>query len=52
LNIIEMNQAFIVAAYSVTWVVILGYLARLGRKSARSRGAYQRMAAREGGSPR
>jgi CcmD family protein len=52
LNAIEMNQTFIVAAYAVTWVVILGYLARLGRKSARSRAAYHRMAGGEGGSAR
>ena len=40
---IEWNQAFIVAAYSVTWVVILGYLARLVRKGSRARAGYDRM---------
>ena len=38
-----MNQAFIIAAYSVTWVVILGYLAVLARKGARARAEYERM---------
>ena len=29
MNTIAYNQAFITAAYAVTWVVILGYLVRL-----------------------
>jgi CcmD family protein len=45
-----MNQTFITAAYVVTWLVIIGYLARLGRKSARSRAEYDRMAGEGGGS--
>ena len=40
---IEWNQTFIVAAYSVTWVVILGYLARLVRKGSHARAEYDRM---------
>ncbi len=36
------NLSFIVAAYSVTWVVLLGYLFRLVRKSARARAEYER----------
>ena len=44
MNAIEMNQTFIIAAYAVTWVVILGYLARLGRKTRRSLREYRRIA--------
>ena len=29
MNAIASNQTFIIAAYGVTWVVILAYLARL-----------------------
>ena len=29
MNAIAANKNFIIAAYAVTWVVILGYLARL-----------------------
>jgi CcmD family protein len=39
-----MNQTFIIAAYAVTWVVLLGYFARLVRKGARARAEYERMA--------
>jgi len=39
----ESNLTFIIAAYSVAWVVILGYLARLVRKGSRARGEYDRM---------
>ena len=37
------NLTFIVAAYSVTWLVLLGYLARLARKGGRARADYERM---------
>lgn len=37
------NQAFIIAAYAVTWVVILGYLWRLVRKGGSARAEYERM---------
>ena len=40
----ESNLAFIIAAYSVSWAVILGYLARLVRKGSRVRADYDRMA--------
>lgn len=41
MNTIASNQSFIVAAYAVTWIVIIGYtawLAGLGRR-ARARHA-------------
>ena len=31
----QSNQAFIIAAYAITWGVILGYMLHLSRKSAR-----------------
>ena len=36
------NLSFIVAAYAVTWVVLLGYLVRLVRKGGRARAEYER----------
>jgi CcmD family protein len=45
----QSNIAFIVAAYSVSWLVILGYLARLIRKGSRARVEYDRMAAEHRG---
>ena len=39
----ELNLRFIIAAYSVSWLVILGYLARLMRKGSRVRADYDRM---------
>ena len=44
MNTISMNQTFIVAAYAVTWIVLLGYMARLVRKSSRVRSQYEGMA--------
>lgn len=38
------NEGFIIAAYAVTWVVILGYLWRLVRMAGRARAAYERVA--------
>lgn len=40
----ESNLTFIIAAYSVSWIVILGYLARLVRNGYRARTDYDRMA--------
>lgn len=40
---VASNQTFIIAAYAVTWVVILGYLSRLVRKGGRARADYERM---------
>ncbi len=39
----ESNMKFIIAAYSVSWLVILGYLARLMRKGSRARADYDHM---------
>ena len=39
----EMNLRFIIAAYSVSWLVILGYLARLVGKGSRARADYDLM---------
>jgi CcmD family protein len=36
------NQTFIIAAYAVTWIVILAYLVRLVRKGGRARAEYER----------
>ena len=49
---IELNLYFIIAAYAVTWVVLLGYMARLARKGARARSEYDRMAKGHGGDQR
>jgi CcmD family protein len=38
---VTYNQAFIFAAYTVTWAVILGYTFRLSRATARARAAYE-----------
>lgn len=46
------NQAFIIAAYAVTWVVILGYLARLVRKGGRARADYERIVHQDSGENR
>ena len=48
MNAIDMNQYYITAAYAVTWVVILGYLLRLSRKSAQVRNEYERVARADG----
>lgn len=44
MNAIEMNQTFIIAAYAVTWAVILAYFARLTVKGSRSQAEYDRAA--------
>ncbi len=43
------NQAFIIAAYAVTWVVLLGYQWRLVRKGGRARADYERQAHEQSG---
>ncbi len=48
MNPIEMNQYYITAAYAVTWIVVLGYTARLARKAAQVRNEYQRVARADG----
>jgi len=49
MTIFEMNRDFIIAAYSVMWVVVLGYLARLIRKGSRARADYDGMVREHGG---
>jgi len=39
----ESNLKFIIAAYSMAWLVILGYLAGLMRKGSRARADYNHM---------
>jgi CcmD family protein len=43
------NLNFIIAAYAVTWIVILGYLWRLVRKGGRAGADYERMAQQRSG---
>jgi CcmD family protein len=43
------NMTFIIAAYTVTWIVLLGYLLRLIRKGGRVRADYERMAQQRSG---
>lgn len=38
---IESNPTFIVAAYAVTWIVLLGYTLRLARKDRQVRSGYE-----------
>jgi CcmD family protein len=46
------NQAFIIGAYAVTWVVLLGYMWRLVRKGGNARAGYERMLNQRGGENR
>ena len=48
MNTSDMNMTFIIAAYSVAWLVLLGYLARLITKSSRVRAAYDEMTRKSG----
>ena len=41
---VASNETFIIAAYAVTWVVILGYLWRLVRMEGRANAEYERVA--------
>jgi CcmD family protein len=43
------NTTFIIAAYTVTWIVLLGYLLRLVRKGGRASADYERMAQQRSG---
>ena len=45
---IASNQSFIIAAYAVTWGVMLGYLVYLLRRSGRVRAEYARIAPSHG----
>ena len=46
MNYADMNNTFIIAAYSVMWLVTAGYMARLLVKGRMARAEYER-AARE-----
>jgi CcmD family protein len=46
------NLTFIIAAYAVTWAVLLGYLGRLFRKGSRARAEYERMMQEHGAETR
>ena len=39
---IASNQTFIVAAYALTWLAMLGYLLHLTRRDARARASHER----------
>lgn len=52
MNTFEMNLKFILAAYTVTWVVLLGYLTRIVAKGSRARADYERMARESSGGER
>jgi len=47
---IASNQTFIVAAYAVTWIVLIGYLLRLARAGQRARTALDRASGAAAGS--
>ena len=40
---IESNQTFIVAAFAVTWVAVLGYVLHLARRGALVMAEHERM---------
>jgi hypothetical protein len=44
MNFDAMNLKFVIAAYSVMWIVVLGFLTRLVFKGGRAREEYDRMA--------
>jgi CcmD family protein len=43
MTMIESNPAFIIAAYAVTWVVLLGYVLHLVRRNGRVSAEYESM---------
>jgi CcmD family protein len=43
------NLNFIIAAYAVAWIVLLGYSLRLVRKGGRARAEYERIAQQRSG---
>lgn len=45
----DMNMNFLIAAYSVMWIVVLGYMVRLAVRGSRARSEYDRMAQGSGG---
>jgi CcmD family protein len=49
MNFDDMNRMFVIAAYSVMWIVVLGYMMRLVRKGSRARQEYERIGRKQGG---
>lgn len=47
---IASNVTFVIAAYALTWVVLLAYVWRLVGKDGRARAEYARASGREEGS--
>jgi CcmD family protein len=45
----EFNQYFIIGAYAVTWLVLLGYLVHLVRRGGRVRADHERIRHLSGG---
>ena len=43
MTMIASNQTFIIAAYALTWVTLLGYLLHLTRRGAHARAAHERL---------
>lgn len=52
MNIAGMNRDFIVAAFAVTWIVVLGYFSRLVAKGSAVSAEYDRMSGKASGSPK
>jgi CcmD family protein len=52
MNFDEMNRAFLIAAYSVMWIVVLGYLTRLIVKGSRVQREYDAMSRKDSGEDR
>jgi CcmD family protein len=42
------NWSFVIAAYTITWIVILGYLFRLQRSLSKARADHEREASARG----
>ena len=40
---IASNQTFIIAAYALTWIAMLGYLLHLTRREGRARAGHERV---------
>lgn len=49
---IASNPAFIIAAYAVTWIVLIGYSLLLGRKDKKVRSEFESMVYRNRGETR
>ena len=49
MNMADMNQAFVIAAYAVMWVVVAGYAMSLMRRRGRARADFDGMARGQSG---